>query len=72
MILYIENNILIPAGMDENAVIPARFWDSYNLPSTLLQTVTDVNMAKDVVPAQTAKPSTKLMDAVVEEAVQDS
>ena len=66
MILYIENNILIPAGMDENAVIPAIFWDSYNVPSTLLQTVTDVKLAKDVTPVSTAKPSTKLMEAVVE------
>ena len=58
--------------MDENAVIPAIFWDSYNLPSTLLQTVTDVKLAKDVAPASTAKPSTKLTEAVVEAALQDS
>ena len=58
--------------MDENAVIPARFWDSYNLPNTLLETVNDVKLAKDVAPASTAKPSTKLMEAVVEEALQDN
>ena len=58
--------------MEENAVIPAILWDSDNLPSTLLEIVNDVKLAKDVAPVSTAKPSTKLTEVVVEEALQDS
>ena len=58
--------------MEENAVIPAILWDSYNLPSTLLEIVNDVKLAKDVAPVSTAKPSTKLTEVVVEAALQDS
>ena len=58
--------------MDENAVIPAILWDSYNSPSTLLETINDVKKAKDVVPVSTAKPSTKLTEVAVEAALQDS